>query len=87
MEETRPEEDRRQCGNRSTYLPWLGELHKRAGMSQRDLAETAGVSRGTVYSLENGLRGAYPRTQRKLAAALGGRPEALTPGRRPPSMG
>lgn len=35
----------------------------------------AEVSSGTVYRLENGLRGAYPGTVRKLASALG-----VTPG-------
>ena len=82
MERNRRKEDRKQCGNRSTYLPWLREMRRLAGMSQRDLADLAGVSRGTVYRLENGVRGSYPRTQRKLAMALKVLPEELVGGHR-----
>jgi transcriptional regulator with XRE-family HTH domain len=39
-------------------------------LSQRELGRLAHVSPGTVFRLENGLRGAYPGTVRKLAAAL-----------------
>ncbi len=56
--------------NRSISLPRLRELRQSRGLSQRDLAELARVSSGTVYRLENGLRGAYPGTIRKLAVAL-----------------
>ncbi len=37
----------------------------------------AGVASGTVYRLENELRGAYPGTVRKLAVALRVTPEDL----------
>ncbi len=46
-------------------------------MSQKELGELAKVSPGTVYRLENGLRGAYPGTVRKLAVALGVTPADL----------
>ena len=70
-------EDREQHMNRSIPLPRLRELRQSRGLSQRELGELAGVSSGTVYRLENGLRGAYPGTIRKLAAALGVKPGDL----------
>jgi transcriptional regulator with XRE-family HTH domain len=42
-----------------------------AGLSQPALAEKAGVSRSTVYRVENGLSPATAVTLRKLADALG----------------
>jgi transcriptional regulator with XRE-family HTH domain len=63
--------------NRSIYLPCLRERRRRRGLSQKELGELARVSPGTVYRLENGLRGAYPGTVRKLATALEVAPEAL----------
>ena len=70
-------EDRGQYGNRSIPLPRLRELRRSRGLSQKELGELAGVASGTVYRLENGLRGAYPGTVRKLAGALGVTPEEL----------
>jgi transcriptional regulator with XRE-family HTH domain len=67
--------------NRGISLPYLRELRQSRGLSQRDLGELARVSSGTVYRLENGLRGAYPGTVRKLARALGVAPEALLYGK------
>jgi len=52
-------------------------------LSQRQLAELAGVSANTVRLLEAGRRGSYPATARKLACALGVAPEELTQGHRP----
>lgn len=69
------EENQDRYRNRSVPLPHLRELRQERGLSQRELGEVAGVSSGTVYRLENGLRGAYPGTVRKLAVALG-----VTPG-------
>ena len=63
-------EDQGRYRNRSIPLPHLRELRQSNGLSQRELGELARVSSGTVYRLENGLRGAYPGTLRKLAAAL-----------------
>ncbi|MBA2375904.1 MAG: helix-turn-helix transcriptional regulator [Actinomycetota bacterium] len=63
--------------NRSIPLPNLRSMRRSRGLSQRELGERASVSPGTVYRLENGLRGAYPQTMRKLASALGAPPEDL----------
>ena len=63
-------EDQERHGNRSIPLPRLRELRQSRGLSQRELGQLARVSSGTVYRLEHGLRGAYPGTVRKLAAAL-----------------
>jgi transcriptional regulator with XRE-family HTH domain len=62
---------------RGIPLPYLRKIRQGRGLSQRELSELAKVSSGTVYRLENGLRGAYPGTVRKLAAALRVVPEAL----------
>lgn len=67
-------EDQERHRNRSIPLPHLREVRQSRGLSQRELGELARVSSGTVYRLENGLRGAYPGTIRKLAVAL-----AVTP--------
>ena len=69
--------DREQYRNRSIPLPHLRDLRRSRGLSQKELGELAGVASGTVYRLENGLRGAYPGTVRKLAGALGVTPEDL----------
>ena len=68
MSQDRSREDRHR--NRSIPLSHLRELRQSRGLSQRVLGELARVSSGTVYRLENGLRGAYPGTIRKLAVAL-----------------
>ena len=68
---------------RGISLPYLREIRQSRGLSQKDLGEKARVSSGTVYRLENGLRGAYPGTVRKLARALGVAPEALLYGKSP----
>ncbi len=67
--------------NRSIPLPYLRQLRRSRGLSQKDLGQLAGVSPGTVYRLEAGLRGAYPGTVRKLATALEVVPEVLLHGR------
>ena len=47
-------------------------------MSIRKLAEAAGVSTETIYSLEHGRRDfIWPRTAKKLAKALGVDPAEL----------
>ena len=63
--------------NRSIHLPYLRELRRRRRLSQKELGEVARVSPGTVYRLENGLRGVYPGTLRRLAMALEVAPEEL----------
>jgi transcriptional regulator with XRE-family HTH domain len=56
------------------------ELRTGRGLSVRKLAEEAGVSTETVYSLEHGRREfIWPRTARKLADALGVEPRDLAP--------
>jgi len=80
VDEARRKEDRKACGNRGISLPLLRRLRQSQGLSQRELGQLAGVSSGTVYRLENGLRGAYPVTVKKLAAALGASPVELVRG-------
>ena len=70
-------EDQGPYRNRSIPLPHLRELRRSRGLSQKELGEVASVSSGTVYRLENGLRGAYPGTVRKLAGALKVTPKDL----------
>jgi transcriptional regulator with XRE-family HTH domain len=54
------------------------ELRAARGLSIRKLAEEAGVSTETIYSLEHGRRDfIWPRTARKLADALGVDPAEL----------
>ena len=67
---------------RSTPLPYLAAHRRRRGLTQRQLGELAGVAHTTVQRLESLGRGAYPRTLRKLAVALGVEPEALVGGER-----
>ncbi|MDP9478726.1 MAG: helix-turn-helix domain-containing protein [Actinomycetota bacterium] len=62
-------------------LPGLRELRRRRGLSQREVAEQAGITQGTIWQLETGRRGAYPRTIRRLCKALGVAPEDLICGR------
>jgi DNA-binding XRE family transcriptional regulator len=57
--------------NRSVLLPGLRQARQRAGVTQRELARIAGASKNTITELEVGRRGAYPRTVRRLAEALG----------------
>jgi transcriptional regulator with XRE-family HTH domain len=56
----------------------LRQLRLEAALSQLDLAKTAGLSVGTIIRLENGGPAPYPSTIRKLAGALGVRPQVLT---------
>jgi transcriptional regulator with XRE-family HTH domain len=58
-------------------LSRLRSLRERRALTQRELAELAGVSRATLISLEAGRDNPYPTTVRKLAKALGVAPDAL----------
>ncbi len=49
----------------------IRELRQRKLLSQRELAEKAGVSETTIVKLELGATKPQPRTLRKIAAALG----------------
>jgi len=66
--------------SRSTPLPALAAHRRRRGLTQRQLGELAGVAHTTVQHLETLQRGAYPKTLRKLATALGLAPEDLLQG-------
>ena len=49
----------------------IRELRQRKLLSQRELAEKAGVSETTIVKLEMGATKPQPRTLRKIAEALG----------------
>jgi len=49
----------------------------RRALTQRHLAEMAGVAHTTVQQLESLGRGGYPQTIRRLSSALGVEPEEL----------
>ena len=66
--------------SRSTSLPGLATHRPRQGLTQRQLGELAGVAHTTVQRLESLSRGAYPKTLRKLALALGVEPADLVGG-------
>jgi transcriptional regulator with XRE-family HTH domain len=70
-------------GARSIALLGLRAARQKAGLTQSELAELAGVARGTVHRLEILERGGYPRTLRKLATALGVAPVQLVRDHRP----
>lgn len=55
----------------------LGRIREDRALTQRDLAEAAGVSTDTVSEIERGVRAAQPSTTRKLAEALGVEPSEL----------
>lgn len=69
-------------GNRGVLLPGLRAARQGAGLTQRELATRSGTGQGTVSKLETLRRGAYPRTIRKLSAALGVAPADIVFGRR-----
>lgn len=51
-------------------VPRLREWRERRAMTQAELGELAGISQNAVSKMENGVRGAQPRTARRLATAL-----------------
>ena len=55
----------------------LRALRQQKVLTLRELEERSGVAYNTIWQLENGKRGAQPRTLRKLADALGVDPEEL----------
>ena len=55
----------------------LRELRQKKLLTQAELAEMAGVRSATIADLERGKHRPRPSTIRKIAAALGIRPEAL----------
>jgi len=56
----------------------LRQIRERKALSQRDLAQRAGVGEATISRIEQGRVRPRPSTLRKLAAALGVAPEKLT---------
>ncbi len=58
----------------------IRELREEQALSLRALAEISGVTAGTINAIENGKRGAYPATVRKLSDALGVQPKELIDG-------
>lgn len=55
----------------------LRELRQERLLTQRELAEKAGVSKATIVGIESGRIRPYPGTLRKLAEALEVPPSAL----------
>jgi transcriptional regulator with XRE-family HTH domain len=58
----------------------LRRLRRRAALSQRELAERAGITQETVSRLEHGHHAARGSTLRRLAKALGVQPHELIKG-------
>ncbi len=67
-------------GARSVKLHGLWGCRQAANLTQRQLASLVGSSQTTIRSLEALRRGAYPKTIRKLAEALGVEPRELMKG-------
>jgi transcriptional regulator with XRE-family HTH domain len=55
----------------------LKALRRQRVLTLRELEQRSGVAYNTIWHLENGKRGAQPRTLRKLARALDVEPEVL----------
>lgn len=58
-------------------LPRLKEWRLRRALAQRDLSAASGVGASTINRIERGLQLARPSTTRRLADALGVRPDDL----------
>lgn len=58
-------------------LSRLRELRERSFLSMNELAKKSGIAKITVFRLENGKTSARYATVRKLAEALGVKPEEL----------
>lgn len=58
----------------------LRQFREARAYSIRELERLSGISRDTIYNVENNRRGAHPRTVRKLAEALGVEPPELMKG-------
>ena len=63
--------------NRGARLRGLWSCRMAAGLTQRELAEMVGTGQGTIHDLERQQRGAYPKTIRRLCAALDVEPADL----------
>lgn len=56
----------------------LQRIREVQALSRRDLANRSGVDESTIYRSEHGITKLRPSTIRKLAKALGVRPDELT---------
>lgn len=63
----------------SVKLTRLREWRRRRALTQRELAEKAGISKVTVSRIETGLEEPHISTIRSLAAALNVRADQLMP--------
>ena len=66
----------RSSSNAVLPIPRLREWRNKRALSQEELARRSGISRTTIIKIEAG-RGAWPQTVRKLAKALGVKPDDL----------
>ena len=55
----------------------LREVREKMALSQADLGRAAGVRAATITDIETGKRPPRPSTRRKLAKALGIRPQDI----------
>jgi transcriptional regulator with XRE-family HTH domain len=55
----------------------LRNLRESKGLSQDDLVKLSGVAKGTIVDFELGRRRPRPSTRRRLAEALGVKPEDI----------
>jgi DNA-binding Xre family transcriptional regulator len=67
----------RDTNSRGLLIPGLWACRIAAGLTQRDLATAIGSNQATIHELERSLRGAYPKTLRKLCEALNVEPADL----------
>jgi len=58
----------------------LRALRERRALSIRELSDLSGVDYNAIWRIEVGRTGAWPRTVRRLAEALGVEPQELLKG-------
>jgi DNA-binding XRE family transcriptional regulator len=64
---------------RGIPLPYLKEVRQSRGLSQRGLGELSGVSSGTVFQVETGLRGGVPRYGEEVTYGFRSSPRRVGP--------
>jgi len=60
-----------------TLVTTVQECRRRRYLSQRELAQAAGISPSAVAQIETGHHSPHPRTRRKIAEALGISPDDI----------
>ncbi len=50
---------------------WLVVIRKKAGLTQKDVAEASGISPPAYYNIEKDLRNPSVRTTKRISKALG----------------